>query len=105
MDVVVDATGSPSGFALARRALRPRGILVLKSTYAGDMAINFSSLVVDEITVVGSRCGPFAPALGLLDSRRVDPLPLIQKRFALEDGLQAFEYAAQPGVLKVLVEP
>ena len=105
MDVVIDATGSPSGFALARRALRPRGILVLKSTYAGDMAINFSSLVVDEITVVGSRCGPFAPALGLLDSRRVDPLPLIQKRFALADGLQAFEYAAQPGVLKVLIEP
>jgi threonine dehydrogenase-like Zn-dependent dehydrogenase len=105
MDVVVDATGSPGGFALARRALRPRGVLVLKSTYAGDMEVNFSSLVVDEITLVGSRCGPFAPALGLLARRQVDPLPLIQGRFSLVDGLQAFEYAAQPGVLKVLLQP
>lgn len=105
MDIVVDATGSPSGFALARRALRPRGVLVLKSTYAGDMAINFSSLVVDEITLVGSRCGPFAPALELLARRQVDPLPLIQARFSLLDGIRAFEFAARPGVLKVLLVP
>jgi len=104
MDIVVDATGSPGGFALARRALHPRGVLVLKSTYAGDMAVNLSSLVVDEITIVGSRCGPFAPALGLLARRQVDPLPLIQARFPLTEGLKAFEYAAQPGVLKVLLQ-
>lgn len=105
MDVVVDATGSPAGFTLARRALRPRGILVLKSTYAGDMPVNFSSLVVDEITLVGSRCGPFAPALGMLASRRVDPLPMVQARYTLREGIQAFECASRPGTLKVLLEP
>lgn len=105
MDVVVDATGSPAGFALARRAVRPRGILVLKSTYAGEMPVNFSSLVVDEITLVGSRCGPFQPALGLLSSRRVDPLPLVNARFRINNGIQAFECAARPGTLKVLLEP
>src|SRR5439155_6874106 len=71
-DVVVEATGNPEGIALARRAVRPRGTIVLKSTYAGDAQINLSSIVVDEITLVGSRCGPFAPALALLADKRVD---------------------------------
>ncbi|OAD24073.1 alcohol dehydrogenase GroES domain-containing protein [Candidatus Thiomargarita nelsonii] len=62
-DVVIEATGSTGGFTLARKAVRPRGTIVLKSTYKGDSSINFSALVVDEITLVGSRCGPFAPAL------------------------------------------
>lgn len=104
-DVVIEATGSPSGFELARRALRPRGTLVLKSTYRGEITLNLSPLVVDEITLLGSRCGPFAPALRLLEKGLVDPLPLIAARFGLEEGLQAFAFAAQAGTLKVLLRP
>ncbi|MEJ2707080.1 MAG: alcohol dehydrogenase catalytic domain-containing protein [Anaerolineales bacterium] len=104
-DVVVDATGSPEGFMQARKAVRPRGTLVLKSTYKGDMRVNFSSLVVDEITLVGSRCGPFPPALRLLANKQVDPTPLINVRFPLSQASAAFEKAAQPGVLKVLLTP
>jgi threonine dehydrogenase-like Zn-dependent dehydrogenase len=104
-DVVVEATGSPAGFELARRAIRPRGTLVLKSTYKGDLTANFSSLVVDEITLVGSRCGPFEPALRLLESREVDPLPLIVGEYPLEEGLKAFEKAGEAGALKVLLKP
>jgi threonine dehydrogenase-like Zn-dependent dehydrogenase len=77
---------------------------VLKSTYAGDLTTNFSAIVVDEITLVGSRCGPFPPALRLLASGRVDPAPLITARYPLSDGLKAFEHAARPGVFKVLLE-
>jgi len=102
-DVVVEATGSPDGFNLAREAVRPRGTLVMKSTYAGNIDINLSSIVVDEITVVGSRCGPFAPALRLLERREVDPTVLIAERYQLKDALKAFDRAAQPGVLKVLI--
>ena len=104
-DVVVEATGSPSGFSLARKAIRPRGTLVLKSTYKGEMNVNFSSIVVDEINIIGSRCGPFEPALRLMESRQVDPTVLIAEEFKLEDALKAFERAAETGVLKVLVEP
>jgi threonine dehydrogenase-like Zn-dependent dehydrogenase len=103
-DIVVEATGSPAGFNIARKAIRPRGTLVMKSTYAGEMSVNFSSLVVDEITVVGSRCGPFAPALRLLERREVDPTVLISAQYKLGEVLKAFEHAAQPGVLKVLIE-
>jgi threonine dehydrogenase-like Zn-dependent dehydrogenase len=104
-DIVVEATGSPSGFTLARQAIRPRGTLVLKSTYQGEMNVNFSSIVVDEINILGSRCGPFEPALRLLESRQVDPTVLIAEEFKLDHALKAFERAAQTGVLKVLVEP
>ena len=104
-DVVVEATGSPSGFALARQAIRPRGTLVLKSTYKGEININFSSVVVDEINIIGSRCGPFEPALRLMESKQVDPTILIASEFKLKDALKAFEHAAEPGVLKVLLEP
>lgn len=103
-DVVVEATGSPSGFALARKAIRPRGTLVMKSTYKGELSVNFSSMVVDEIHIVGSRCGPFAPALRLMESRQVDPTVLIAEEFELENALKAFERAAEPGALKVLVQ-
>ncbi len=104
-DVVVEATGSPSGLDLARAALRPRGTLVLKSTYHGEVTLDLSSFVVDEITVVGSRCGPFEPALRLLASGQVDPMGLIAARFPLRDAVAAMEAAAQPGVMKVLIEP
>ena len=102
-DIVVEVTGSFDGFNLARRAIRPRGTLVMKSTYKGDMNVNFSSIVVDEITVIGSRCGPFEPALRLMEKREVDPTVLIAEEYNLKDALKAFEKAAQPGVLKVLV--
>ena len=104
-DVVVEATGSPSGFSLARQAIRPRGTLVLKSTYKGEMNVNFSSIVVDEINIIGSRCGPFEPALRLMESRQIDPTLLIDSEFSLGDALKAFEHAAKTGVLKVLVQP
>ena len=82
---------------MACNALRPRGTLVQKSTFAGDVALDLSRLVVDEITLLGSHCGPFAPALRLLESERVDPRPLIDARLPLEAGLEAFERAVQPG--------
>jgi threonine dehydrogenase-like Zn-dependent dehydrogenase len=105
MDVVVEATGSAQGFDLARRAVRPRGVIVLKSTYRGDVPVNLSHIVVNEVTIVGSRCGPFPKALQLLASGQVDPLPLIDSQYPLSAGLSAFERAAQPGVLKVLIAP
>ena len=104
-DVVVEATGSPSGFDLARHAIRPRGTLVLKSTYRGEMTMNWSPFVVDEITILGSRCGPFAPALRLLASAQVDPTILIAGRFPLANALDAIAAAQQPGALKVLLKP
>jgi len=104
-DVVVEATGSPGGFALARQAIRPRGTLVLKSTYKGEMSVDFSSIVVDEVNIIGSRCGPFEPALKLMESKLVDPTVLIDDEFSLSDGIKAFERAAQAGTLKVLIQP
>jgi threonine dehydrogenase-like Zn-dependent dehydrogenase len=104
-DIVVEATGSPAGFDLARRAVRPRGTILLKSTYKGEMNVDFSAIVVDEITVLGSRCGPFEPALRLLENREVDPTVLLTENYELKDALKAFEHAAQAGVLKVLLTP
>ncbi|WP_017655863.1 MDR/zinc-dependent alcohol dehydrogenase-like family protein [Fortiea contorta] len=103
-DIVVECTGNPEGFAIARRALRPRGILVLKSTYAGNLSLDASSLVVDEITLIGSRCGPFAPALELLATQQVDVKPLIHANYPLSRGLAAVELAQSRGVLKVLLD-
>jgi threonine dehydrogenase-like Zn-dependent dehydrogenase len=103
-DIAVECSGAAHGFALARKALRPRGTLVMKSTYAGDLTVNASSLVVDEIMLIGSRCGPFAPALRLLAEGKIDPTPLIHARYPLDDAVSAFEHAQRPGVLKVLVD-
>jgi threonine dehydrogenase-like Zn-dependent dehydrogenase len=104
-DIWVEATGSAGGFSLARRAIRPRGTLVMKSTYKGEISVNFSSIVVDEVNIVGSRCGPFEPALRLMEKGQVDPSVLIAAEFRLGEALSAFERAAQPGILKVLVTP
>jgi len=104
-DIVVEATGSPSGLALARGALRPRGTLVLKSTYAGEVTLDLSPFVVDEITVVGSRCGPFGPAMRLLERGDVDPTLLIAERHPLANAVEAMQRAAESGVMKVLLEP
>jgi len=104
-DQAVEATGSPDGFAVARRALRPLGTMVLKSTYQGQATVDFSSVVVDELTIVGSRCGPFAPALALLETGRVDPLPLVEARYPLARGVEALAHAGRRGALKILVDP
>jgi threonine dehydrogenase-like Zn-dependent dehydrogenase len=103
-DLVVECTGHPDGLELARRAVRPRGTIVLKSTYHGKAEVDLARFVVDEITLVGSRCGPFAPALALLASGRVDPRPLVEARYPLAEALAAFEHAARPGALKILVD-
>jgi threonine dehydrogenase-like Zn-dependent dehydrogenase len=105
MDIVVEATGSPAGFDLARRVVRPRGTIVLKSTYHGMIQADFSELVVQEITVIGSRCGPFEPALRFLANGSVDPRPITAARFRFDQGLEAFAAAEMPGTLKVLLEP
>lgn len=103
-DVVVEVTGSPDGFALARRLVRPGGVIVLKSTFAGNMPeFDSSSLVVDEITVMGSRCGPFEPALRLLTAGDIDVASLIQARYPLDNAVEALARAGRKGVLKVLI--
>lgn len=104
-DVVVDVTGNAGGFADALDIVRPRGTLVLKSTYHGLPQADLTRVVVDEIHVVGSRCGPFDAALRLLEQRLVDVEPLIEARYALSDAVAAFEHAARRGMLKVLLTP
>jgi 2-desacetyl-2-hydroxyethyl bacteriochlorophyllide A dehydrogenase len=103
-NTVVEATGSVDGFTAARRAVRPRGTIVLKSTYNEQVQIDFSSIVVDEITLVGSRCGSFGPAISLLKNSRVDPTLLIERRYTLKDARAALAHASQPGALKVLLQ-
>jgi threonine dehydrogenase-like Zn-dependent dehydrogenase len=103
-DVVVECTGNAEGLDLARVAVRPRGTIVLKSTYRGSASVDMSRVVVDEITLVGSRCGPFPPALALLAGGRVNVRPLVHARFPLHEAVAAFTEAARPGVMKALVE-
>jgi threonine dehydrogenase-like Zn-dependent dehydrogenase len=103
-DLVVECTGNPEGLEIARRLVRPRGTIVLKSTYHGRASLDLAPFVVDEITLVGSRCGPFARALDVLQRGAVDPRPLVEARYPLGEALAAFEHAARPGALKVLVD-
>ena len=102
-DLVVECTGQPVGFQAAQRLARPRGTLALKSTYHGLVEADLSRLVVDEVRVVGSRCGPFGAALRLLAQGLVDVTSLIHAEMRLDEALAAFDLAARPGVLKVLV--
>ncbi|MCX4240843.1 MDR/zinc-dependent alcohol dehydrogenase-like family protein [Paraliomyxa miuraensis] len=102
-DVVVEATGSRDGLALAFAHVRPRGTVVLKSTVHGTVELPTAALVVDEIQLVGSRCGPFDVALQAMASGAVDPRPLIEARYPLVEGERAFEHASRRGVLKVLL--
>lgn len=104
-DVVVEATGSPAGLDRALSLVRPRGTVVLKSTFHGAPAVQTARIVIDELTVLGSRCGPFAPALRALAAGRVDPTPLVDATYPLADAVEAFAHAQRPGVLKVLVRP
>lgn len=101
-DVVVECSGNAGGLAIARQLLRPRGTLVLKSTYSGESPIDLSAVVVDEIRIVGSRCGPFGPALNALEHRLVLTEPLIAARFVLDQALEGFQAAHKQ--LKVLLE-
>jgi threonine dehydrogenase-like Zn-dependent dehydrogenase len=103
-DVVVECTGNRDGFGVARGAVRPRGTLVLKSTHGLDTPFDMTMAVVDEITVIGSRCGPFAPAIQLLASGQVDPGNLIDDVFGLSQALAAIERSREAGVFKVLME-
>ncbi|MFQ6015412.1 MAG: alcohol dehydrogenase catalytic domain-containing protein [Anaerolineae bacterium] len=105
VDVVVDCSGHPGGFERARELVKPRGTIVLKSTFHGAVETAMTPLVVDEVRVVGSRCGPFTPALRLLERQLVDVRALIDTVYPLEDGLQAFEQASRPETLKVLIKP
>jgi len=102
--LVVEATGSREGLACAVRTVAPRGTIVLKSTVAEAGIFDFAPLVINEIRVVGSRCGPFAPALQALESGRVTVAPLISERLPLARAEEALRLAARPGMLKVLVE-
>jgi threonine dehydrogenase-like Zn-dependent dehydrogenase len=102
-DLIVEATGSTSGLALALETVRPRSTLVLKSTVTTPHTLSLASLVINEITVVGSRCGRFPPALQALAQQRVTVTPLIEKTYPLAEGTAAVHHATRPGVLKVLL--
>ncbi len=102
-DVVVDCTGSASGLEMALGMVRPRGTIVLKSTVAAGKAVNLAPAVIDEVTIVGSRCGPFREAIRALAEKSVDVVSLIHRRMKLEQGVEAMEIAARPGVLKVIL--
>ena len=103
--VVVEATGSAAGLAEALRLVEPRGTVVLKSTFRERATFDTAKVVVDEITLLGSRCGNFSVALGLLRDKVVKVGGMISKKFPLEQGLEAFEYLKDPSCLKVLLEP
>ena len=103
-DIVVECTGSESGLPTALTLVRPRGTIVLKTTVAGTQTLAWAPFVIDEITLVGSRCGPFDLALNALEHGLVDVEPLIAARFNLSNGLKALQRAQQKGVLKVLLD-
>jgi len=103
-DVVVDCTGAASGLEAALRFVRPRGTVVLKTTVAGAQSTWLAPIVIDEITVIGSRCGPFAPALEALRKREVSVAPLISARFPLRGAAEAFAQARTSSALKILLE-
>jgi threonine dehydrogenase-like Zn-dependent dehydrogenase len=102
--LVVEATGSSDGFECALAAVRPRGTIVLKTTVAARAAVDLAPLVINEIQLIGSRCGPFAPALRALANGSVDVRPLIHERIPLVNALEALRLAETPGTLKVLIE-
>ena len=104
-DVVVEATGAASGLELALSAVRPRGTVILKSTIAGNHQVSLAPIVINEINVIGSRCGPFPDALHALHAKQVSVTPLIEKVYALADGVEAFQHAARPGTKKVILKP
>lgn len=103
LQVVIECTGSPAGLKLAKEIVAPRGTIVLKSTYARNASFEFSDLVINEVTLIGSRCGPFPLALRMLNRGEVSVRPLISATFRLEDGLKAFQEALNKKTVKVLL--
>ena len=103
-DVVIEATGSVSGFETSLALTKPRGTLVLKSTVATGKEFNLAPIVIDEITVLGSRCGQFLPALRLLQSEKVDFSPLISATYSIDDAIEGFEKNKEKDTLKVLLK-
>ena len=103
-DVVVEATGSITGFEDAMALTKPRGVLVLKSTVAGSKEINLAPIVINEITVLGSRCGQFKPALRLLENKRIDFTPMISGIYGIDDAIDAFERNKDKDSVKVLLK-
>ncbi|HLI81610.1 MAG TPA: alcohol dehydrogenase catalytic domain-containing protein [Candidatus Binataceae bacterium] len=103
-DVVVDCTGSSGGFSRALEIVRPRGTVILKSTAAASADLNLAPVVINEITVLGSRCGAFAPAIDALASDKIDPRPLISATLSLDDGAHAFDEAAKSSNFKILIK-
>ncbi len=102
--MVVESSGHPSGWELSVSRVRPRGTIVLKSTYHGSLNFNPAPLVIDEITVVGSRCGQFGAALRLMESGLVDPTPLISGIFPMDQAEEAFRESQSPGNFKILLK-
>lgn len=103
-DLVVDCTGSPTGLPLALELVRPRGTVVLKTTVAGSQTLALAPIVIDEVTLVGSRCGPFPRAIEALRQREIDVSGLVSQTFPLEQAVSAFEMARTRPVLKLLLE-
>ena len=103
-DVVVEATGTASGFETSMGLTKPRGVLVLKSTVATGKELNLAPIVIDEITVLGSRCGQFGPALRLLKNNRIDFKPFISGIYSIDDALEAFEANKSKESLKILIK-
>lgn len=103
-DVVVECTGSPDGMAIAQATVRPRGVIVLKSTYAGGSNIDWAPVVINEVNVIGSRCGPFADAIASLERGEIDVNSMISGSLTIERGIEAMELAAQPDHIKVLLK-
>jgi threonine dehydrogenase-like Zn-dependent dehydrogenase len=103
VDLVVECTGSAQGLEMALRLVRAQGTVILKTTVAEKSSINLAPIVIDEINIQGSRCGPFAPALRALSQKLIDIRPLISARYALDEGVSAFQCAQQTGILKVLL--
>lgn len=103
-DLVVECTGSPDGLEVAMELVRPRGTIVLKSTHADTASLNLTPIVVDEVTVLGSRCGPFPEALNALARQAIDVRSLISRTYPLERALDAFEAANDPENVKVLLK-
>lgn len=100
-DIIVEATGSATGLDTARRMIRPRGTIILKSTVADCTTLDLAPFVVDEITIIGSRCGPFQPALRALEQKRISVLPLLSATYPLHAGEEALTHAAKTGTLKI----
>lgn len=102
-DMVVEATGRAEGFTMAMGLVRPRGTIVLKSTVADAPSLNLAPIVINELSVVGSRCGPFKPAIEAIASGAIDPSPLVEATYGVDEAVAAFEHAGRKGALKVLI--